>query len=88
MKENAHPLYRDVVFRDVSSNFEILTRSTIATKDTIKWKDGNEYPLVNVEISSASHPFFTGQERFIDAEGRVERFLSKFKKTEAAKKKK
>lgn len=78
MKQGIHPVYTDVVFKDVSSDFAFLTRSTVATKETIKWTDGKEYPLVKVEISSASHPFFTGQHRILDAEGRVERFKKKY----------
>lgn len=70
--------YRPVVFQDASSDFAILTRSTIATKDTIKWEDGNEYPLARMEVTSASHPFFTGQQNILDAEGRVDRFRKKY----------
>jgi len=78
MKQGIHPVYREVVYKDVSSNFAFLTRSTADTKDTIKWEDGNEYPLVKVEISSASHPFFTGKEKLIDTAGRIERFRKKY----------
>ena len=59
MKAGIHPEYREVVFQDISSDFAILTRSTIESKDTIKWEDGKEYPLVKIEVSSASHPFYT-----------------------------
>jgi large subunit ribosomal protein L31 len=64
MKKDIHPTtYRPVVFQDLNNGFAFLTRSTVATDETIKWEDGNEYPLVKVHISSASHPFFTGEER-------------------------
>ncbi len=74
MKDGAHPEYRDVVFQDVTSDFKILTRSTLSSKETVKWEDGNEYPLVKVEVSSASHPFYTGKQKLLDTGGRVERF--------------
>lgn len=75
MKKNLHPTeYRPVVFSDEVAGFAFLTRSTADSKETIKWEDGNEYPLVKMHISSASHPFFTGEEKIIDTEGRVDRF--------------
>ncbi len=75
MKKNLHPTdYRPVVFSDDIAGFAFLSQSTVQTTDTIKWEDGNEYPLVKVHISSASHPFFTGEEKIIDTEGRVDRF--------------
>ena len=75
MKKNLHPTeYRPVVFSDEVAGFAFLTRSTADSKETIKWEDGNEYPLVKMYISSASHPFFTGEEKIIDTEGRVDRF--------------
>ena len=75
MKKNLHPTeYRPVVFSDEGAGFAFLTRSTADSKETIKWEDGNEYPLVKMHISSASHPFFTGEEKIIDTEGRVDRF--------------
>ena len=78
MKKELHPQdYRLVVFSDESAKFSFLTKSTVATTETIKWEDGNEYPLVKVHISSASHPFFTGEEKIIDTEGRVDRFAAK-----------
>ena len=77
MRKDIHPGYREVVFHDVASDFKFLTRSTVRTNETIEY-EGTEYPLVKLEISSASHPFFTGQERFVDALGRVERFQKKF----------
>jgi large subunit ribosomal protein L31 len=81
MKAGIHPEYRPVVFQDTSANFAFLTRSTIHTEKTIKWEDGNEYPLVTLEISSASHPFYTGTQKLIDTAGRVERFEKRFAKT-------
>lgn len=78
MKKGIHPRYRPVVFQDMSSNFSFLTRSTIETKDTIKWEDGQEYPLVKVDVSSASHPFYTGKQTFLDTTGRLDRFAKKF----------
>ena len=78
MKKDIHPKYRPVVFQDVSADFAFLTRSTMNSKDTIKWEDGKEYPLVRVDISSASHPFFTGKQKFVDTAGRVEKFQRKF----------
>ncbi len=77
MKKDLHPTgYRPVVFQDLNTNDTFLTRSVVATKDTIKL-DGVEYPLVKVHISSASHPFFTGQEKMIDIEGRVDKFKAR-----------
>lgn len=84
MKKTIHPdNYRTVVFEDLNDGTRILTRSTIAAEETIKWEDGNEYPLVKVHISSSSHPFFTGQEKLVDIEGRVDKFKAR---AEAAKK--
>jgi len=74
MKKGIHPEYRPVVFRDISADFAILSRSTIETGRTITWEDGNEYPLVELDISSASHPFYTGKQRIVDTGGRVQRF--------------
>ena len=78
MKKDIHPDYRYVVYKDISTDYAFLTRSTAQTKDTIKWEDGNEYPLVKVEISSDSHPFFTGKQHLVDTAGRVEKFLKKY----------
>jgi len=78
MKQGIHPDYRDVVFQDLSSDFQFLTRSTIHSKETIKWEDGNEYPLVKVEISSASHPFYTGKHKMADSGGRVDIFRQRY----------
>ncbi len=80
MKDGAHPIYREVVIKDVSSGFAFLTRSTKATQDTIQWEDGKEYPLIKVEVSSASHPFFTGQQKILDTAGRIERFNKRYRK--------
>jgi large subunit ribosomal protein L31 len=80
MKTDIHPEYRDVVFQDVSSDFAILTRSTMNSKETIKWEDGKEYPLVKVEVSSASHPFYTGKHKVLDSGGRVDRFKKRYAK--------
>lgn len=80
MKSGIHPEYREVVFQDISSDFAILTRSTIESKDTIKWEDGKEYPLVKVEVSSASHPFYTGKHKVLDSGGRVDRFKKRYNK--------
>ena len=86
MKKELHPTdYRPVVFQDDSAGFAFLTQSTATTNDTIKWEDGKEYPLVKMHISSASHPFFTGEEKIIDTEGRVDRFKARFAAAEARK---
>ncbi len=78
MKKGIHPEYRLVVFQDVSAGTSFITRSSIKTHDKVKWEDGKEYPLVKVDISSTSHPFFTGKQKFVDTAGRVERFQRKF----------
>ena len=78
MKAEIHPNYRPVVFQDTSSGDTFITRSTIETHETIKWEDGNEYPLAKVEISSFTHPFFTGTMKIIDTAGRVERFEKRY----------
>ena len=80
MKADIHPDYREVVFQDLSSDFAFLTRSTVKSKETIKWEDGNEYPLVKVEVSSASHPFYTGKHKLMDTGGRVDRFKRRYNK--------
>ena len=80
MKTDIHPEYKEVVFQDISSDFAILTRSTIKTRETIKWEDGNEYPLIKVEVSSASHPFYTGKHKVLDSGGRVDRFKKRYGK--------
>ena len=78
MKTDIHPNYRPVVFVDAAANFSFLTKSTVRTNETIEWEDGNTYPLAKVEISAASHPFFTGQMRIVDTAGRVERFERRY----------
>jgi len=80
MKADTHPDYREVVFQDLSSDFVFLTRSTVKSKETIKWEDGNEYPLIKVEVSSASHPFYTGKHKLMDTGGRVDRFKRRYQK--------
>ncbi|MCY3861984.1 MAG: type B 50S ribosomal protein L31 [bacterium] len=78
MKPDIHPEYRMVVFQDTSAGTSFLTRSTIDTTESVVWEDGNEYPLAKVGISSASHPFFTGQMTIVDTAGRVERFERRY----------
>jgi large subunit ribosomal protein L31 len=78
MKKDIHPAYREVVFQDISSDFAFLTRSTVDSKETITWEDGQDYPLVKVEISSRSHPYYTGQQKIVDTAGRVDRFRRKY----------
>ena len=80
MKKDLHPEYGFVVFKDIASDFAFLTRSTKKSSETIKWEDGNEYPLINVEISSASHPFYTGKQKLVDTAGRIEKFRRKYGK--------
>lgn len=80
MKADIHPEYREVVFQDTSSDFAFKTRSTIKSRETIKWEDGNEYPLIKVEVSSKSHPFYTGQHKIVDSGGRVDRFKQRYGK--------
>jgi large subunit ribosomal protein L31 len=79
MKPDIHPEYRPVVFQDATSGYAFLTRSVVSTERTIVWEDGNEYPLFTQEISSSSHPFYTGQQRLVDTAGRVERFNRKYR---------
>jgi len=84
MKAGIHPNYRPVIFHDVAANVSFLTQSTVKCdpNNTMKWTDGVEYPLYKVEISSASHPFFTGKMKFVDTTGRVEKFQKKFQRAE------
>ena len=87
MKKDIHPKnYRPVIFADNSSGAKFLIPSTIETKETAKWTDGKEYPSVHVEISSASHPFYTNQEKTLDSAGRVEKFKSRQSKATVKKK--
>jgi large subunit ribosomal protein L31 len=83
VKSEIHPDYHTVVFTDPSADFSFLTRSTMVGKDTIEWEDGNTYPVIDVEISSASHPFYTGTARVLDTAGRVERFERRYGRREA-----
>ncbi|MER7935931.1 MULTISPECIES: type B 50S ribosomal protein L31 [unclassified Streptomyces] len=78
MKPGIHPAYAPVVFRDKAADFAFLTRSTLTSDKTVEWEDGNTYPVVDVEISSASHPFYTGTARVLDTAGRVERFERRY----------
>lgn len=84
MKSDIHPNYRPVVFMDQSAEFSFLTRSTIETEETIEWEDGNTYPLHKVDISSASHPFYTGTMKIVDTAGRVERFERRYGRRKGA----
>lgn len=78
MRKDIHPQYRPVVFKDISGDFAFLTRSTAHTKETIQWEDGNEYPLIKLEVSSATHPFYTGKQTIMDTTGKVERFRQRY----------
>ena len=78
MQPDIHPTYQPVVFLDSAAGVSFLTRSTVTTADTIEWEDGNTYPLVKVEVSSASHPYYTGTMKIIDTAGRVERFERRY----------
>ena len=84
MKKGIHPNYRPVVFQDAAANFSFLTRSCVETDETIKWTDGKEYPLYKLDISSASHPFFTGKMKLVDTTGRVQKFQDRYKKSKAS----
>lgn len=84
MKKDIHPDYHPVVFKDLAADFAFLTRSTVKSNKTIEWTDGNTYPLVLVEVSSASHPFYTGTARVMDTAGRVEKFKQRYGKPVAA----
>ncbi|GMV29680.1 MAG: 50S ribosomal protein L31 type B [Rhodanobacteraceae bacterium] len=78
MKADIHPKYHPVVFQDVTTDFSFLTRSTMTSKESIKWEDGKEYPLVKIDISSASHPFYTGKHKIVDTGGRVDKFNRRY----------
>lgn len=84
MKPGIHPSYRPAVFRDRAADFAFLTRSTATSDQTIEWEDGNTYPVIDVEISSKSHPFYTGTTRVLDTAGRVERFERRYGRRGAA----
>jgi large subunit ribosomal protein L31 len=86
MKPDIHPAYGPIVFQDASTGFAFLTRSTMKSDRTIVWDDGQEYPLVTVEVSSASHPYYTGTQRMLDTAGRVERFRERYARAQGASK--
>ena len=83
MKKDIHPNYRDVVFWDLSSDFKFITRSTIETTENITWEDGKTYPVYKVEVSSQSHPFYTGKNVLVDTAGRVDKFRKRYGQKEA-----
>ena len=81
MKEGIHPEnYREVVFKDMSNEYAFLSRSAATTKETIQWEDGKEYPLIKMEVSHKSHPFYTGKAQFVDTAGRIDKFRQKYQK--------
>jgi large subunit ribosomal protein L31 len=81
MRKDIHPEdYRLCVFKDMSTEFAILTKSCVETNETIKWEDGNEYPVYKLEISSSSHPFYTGKLNFVDTAGRIDKFNKRYAK--------
>ncbi|HUE13337.1 MAG TPA: type B 50S ribosomal protein L31 [Planctomycetaceae bacterium] len=87
MRSGIHPEYKEAVFIDTSTGHKFLTRTTMTSKEMVKWEDGKEYPLVRVDISAYSHPYFTGKMKYVDAAGRVEKFQKKYnwnKRKEAA----
>lgn len=87
MKKDIHPKgYRMVVFKDMSNGESFITKSTVQTKDTITWEDGKEYPLIKLEISNTSHPFYTGKMKLVDTAGRIDKFNSRYKKNPAVEK--
>ena len=87
MKQEIHPKnYRFVVFKDMSNETSFLTKSTAPSKETIKWEDGNEYPLIKLEISNTSHPFYTGKMKLVDTAGRVDKFMNRYKNHGSSKK--
>jgi large subunit ribosomal protein L31 len=85
MKKNIHPAYGYVVFRDRSADYQFLTRSTATSDKTITWTDGTTYPVIDVDISAASHPFWTGRTRLLDTAGRVEKFRAKYARARGGK---
>jgi len=81
MKQGIHPEnYRLVVFRDMSNGHSFLSRSTAASRETVKWEDGNEYPVIKLEISNTSHPFYTGKNMLVDTAGRIDKFKKRYAK--------
>ena len=83
MKQGIHPEYRDVVFMDTTTGFKFMSGSTKTSSETVEWEDGNSYPLIRVEISSDSQPFYTGRQKFAQADGRIDRFNKKYGLEEA-----
>ena len=81
MKKGIHPDYHPVVFRDIGADYSVLTQSTANSNQPVNQDDGNENPLINIDISSKSHPFYTGQQRFGKARGRIEKFNKRYGKT-------
>ena len=79
MRKGIHPKYSEVVFHDTQSDAKFLTKSTMTSKEKIKWENGKEYPLIKIEVSSASHPFYTGKKIFVDTAGRVEKFNRRYR---------
>jgi large subunit ribosomal protein L31 len=79
MRKDIHPEYNDVIFFDTSSEYKFMTKSTMKSEETMKWEDGKDYPVVKIEVSSASHPFYTGKKLFVDTAGRVEKFNQRYK---------
>jgi large subunit ribosomal protein L31 len=86
MKADTHPKYTEVIFVDTSCDFKFLTRSTMETKgkETMKWTDGKEYPVVKIEVSAESHPFYTGKHKIMDTAGRIDKFRQRYAKKPAA----
>jgi len=86
MKAETHPKYTEVIFFDTSCDFKFLTRSTLDTKgkETMKWTDGKEYPVVKIEVSAESHPFYTGKHKIMDTAGRIDKFRQRYAKKPAA----
>lgn len=81
MKKDIHPSnYRFVVFRDMSNGTMFLSRSTAASKETVQWEDGKEYPVIKLEISNTSHPFYTGKNMLVDTAGRIDKFRKRYEK--------
>lgn len=88
MKKDIHPKnYRLVVFKDISCDYSFLSRSTAESRETVKWEDGKEYPLIKLELSHMSHPFYTGKMKLVDTAGRVDKFRSRYAKKDAVKQK-
>lgn len=79
MKKEIHPEYKEVVFQDLQTDFKFMTKSTMTSSETVKWEDGNEYPLIKLEVTADSHPFYTGKKIFVDTAGRVEKFNKRYK---------